>query len=279
MAIDNERFEEQCAAYVLNALEGEEFREFKKALAEADPDVKRIYEEMQWTALHLPLRIDLATPPPEAKQKILGLIRRRGVSIQETLFAKLATTLGFRRPQFALGFSIAFVVLLGGLMYYTFFLREMIYQRDQQITVLRSELSSQQKRFAELREDLARKEEILKVLQSPKIDVVIMNGLEISPTGYGKIIWDPDRKAAILQISNLPPVPKDKDYQLWVIKGQKPVSAGVFSLTDPVKETFFKIDQLVEPNKKAISAFAVTLEPKGGVPQPTGKMYLLGKPS
>jgi anti-sigma-K factor RskA len=31
-------------------------------------------------------------------------------------------------------------------------------------------------------------------------------------------------------------------------------------------------------NPREIAAFAVTLEPKGGMPQPTGAMYMKGSP-
>lgn len=277
--MDKEKFEELCVAYVLHALEGEDLQEFNNTFREADDEMKRSYEELQWTAFHLPLSVDLVSPSPVVKENILRAIRQRLTLPQESVFAKIAALLGFHKPQFALGISFALVMGIVGLVYYTFLLREMIHQRDQQLTAISSELSTQRQRFVTLQEELTKKEEILKVLQSPKIDVVFMNGLEVNPAGYGKIIWDPEKKSAILQIANLPPVPKDKDYQLWVIKDKKPISAGVFSLSDPEKETFFKIEQLVEADKKAISAFAITLEPKGGVPQPTGKMYLLGAPS
>lgn len=277
--MDKERFEELCAAYVLNALEGEEFQEFQNALKDADAEMKHMVEELRWTALHLSLNAEMVAPSSSVKEKLLQTIRQRSAQRQESLPVKLATLLGFHRPQFALAFSTILVLGIGGLAYYTFLSREIIHQRDQQLAAVQADLTAQRQRFIALQEELTKKEEILKVLQSPRIDVVIMKGLEINPVGYGKIIWDPDRKTAILQIANLPPAPADKDYQLWVIKGKKPISAGVFSLTDPEKETFFRIDQLVESNKKLINAFAVTLEPKGGVPQPTGQMYLLGTPS
>ncbi len=54
-----------------------------------------------------------------------------------------------------------------------------------------------------------------------------------------------------------------------MIKDKKPINAGVFAVTDP-KEEFFKIMPLVVVDRKDINAFAVTLEPKGGVPKPTG---------
>jgi anti-sigma-K factor RskA len=73
-------------------------------------------------------------------------------------------------------------------------------------------------------------------------------------------------------------VPADRDYQLWVIRNQTPVSAGVFSIRNDEGELFFRIDNLAETDKTIINAFAITLEPAGGVPQPTGPMYLIGNP-
>ena len=106
--------------------------------------------------------------------------------------------------------------------------------------------------------------------------LVSMSGLDVNPSGYGKILWDPVRKIAVLHVS-LPPEAADKDYQLWVIRDKKPVDAGVFQVRYSGQDgALYKIDHLVETDKNHINAFAVTLEPKGGVPQPTGKMYLLG---
>jgi anti-sigma-K factor RskA len=80
-----------------------------------------------------------------------------------------------------------------------------------------------------------------------------------------------------LQVSRLPALPRNKDYQLWVIKGKTPISAGVFSVSDTTAN-FFRIDGLAVTDPREISAFAVTLEPKGGLPAPTGDMYLAGSP-
>jgi len=117
---------------------------------------------------------------------------------------------------------------------------------------------------------------MLAVLQAKDMHMVAMNGLEVNPSGYGKVLWDPARKVAVLQVY-LPPEVDDKDYQLWVIRDGKPVDAGVFQVKASGQNgMLYKIDRLVETDKAHINAFAVTLEPKGGVPQPTGKMYLMG---
>jgi hypothetical protein len=143
---------------------------------------------------------------------------------------------------------------------------------------LDQKIKVQQKTITLLENEAEKNKELLNVLTSREIEVAIMNGLEINPSGYGKIIWDPKRRIAILQVSNLPQVAKDKDYQLWVIKENKPISAGVFDVEN-ITNNFYKIENLTEVKKESINAFAVTLEPKGGVVQPTGKMYLIGKPS
>ncbi len=279
MAMDREKFEELCAAYALGALEGEELREFESALRTADDDMKRLLFEFQRVALHLPVVAQEATPSPRIKQRILERIHSDTVPQPQSMFSKLVSLLGFDNPRIGFAISFALIIVTMGIGYYAFLLRNAIHERDQRIAVIQQELSQQQQHFTVLQTELIRKEELLKVLQSPRIEVVIMNGKEINPSGYGKIIWDPIKKSAILQISNLPAVPKDKDYQLWVIKDQKPISAGVFTVNDPLTETLFKIEQLVETDKKSINAFAITLEPKGGVPQPTGQMYLLGTPT
>jgi anti-sigma-K factor RskA len=76
--------------------------------------------------------------------------------------------------------------------------------------------------------------------------------------------------------ANLEPLPPDKQYELWVFDKGKPVPAGVFD-ADVSGRALFE-----SPDLAAISAaqnFAVTVEPRGGVPQPTGPIVLVGTPS
>lgn len=139
-------------------------------------------------------------------------------------------------------------------------------------------VDSQQTEITELQSQLDRQEQLLTVLSAREITLVNMNGLEPSPEGYGKILWDPENGEAVLQLANLPAPPQDKDYQLWLIKaGENPISAGVFNFEQPSTDLFFRVEQLNEQPSPQSNSFAVTLEPKGGVPQPTGDMFLLGE--
>jgi anti-sigma-K factor RskA len=69
------------------------------------------------------------------------------------------------------------------------------------------------------------------------------------------------------------PAPANKSYQLWLVPMEgKPISAGLIaSSTGPINPWMIKLPQGV-----AAKAFAVTLEPEGGMPQPTGPMVLVG---
>jgi hypothetical protein len=176
-------------------------------------------------------------------------------------------------PWLSFGLTFAAIVMLVGFSLYVSSLFRTIESQNGYI-------ATQQGQITKLVDEIEKKDAILKVLASRRIEIVGMEGLVVNPVGYGSIIWDPDKKVAILHVSNLPPVPKGKEYQLWVIKDQKPVSAGVFAVNDAREsESYFQIRPLDVAARKDVDAFAVTLEPKGGVPQPTGEMYLLGKSS
>lgn len=263
--MDQDQFEELCAAFVLGALDEADRRLFEEALAEADSDRRQVYDEMCAVALHLPLAAEAHTPPERVKERMIQAVRQSAAAQPAdnmSVWDRLAAAVGPAAPRVALSFSVVLVVVIVGLSYYAVTMRSTIQDQQQQLTALQDEL--------------VQKEALLEVLTAPVIELVIMNGLEVNPSGFGKIIWDPGQGVAILQLANLPPAPSDQDYQLWVIRSGTPVSAGVFDVDDPAGESFFRIDTLAETDRQVIDAFAVTIEPAGGVPQPTGDMYLLG---
>ena len=73
--------------------------------------------------------------------------------------------------------------------------------------------------------------------------------------------------------SLLPTLDTEKDYQLWSIADGPPDDAGVFRATAGGEATHV-VDRVRSLDK--ITTWAVTIEPAGGVPQPTGDMILAG---
>ena len=99
---------------------------------------------------------------------------------------------------------------------------------------------------------------------------VNMQGLEIAPNAYAVVYWNDNSENVYLSSSGLPPPATGQQYQLWAIVDGKPVDAGVFDVT--LETALTKMQ-----NIRNASAFAVTLEPKGGSESPTLEaMYVMG---
>lgn len=140
------------------------------------------------------------------------------------------------------------------------------YQTQQQMALVRADLE----RVTAENLQLTR---VLQVVGSPRLQIVALGGQKPAPKSRGRVLWSPDDREAVFYAYDLPQPPAGKDYQLWVIEGQTPKSEGVF----PVDATGRATHVLPEvPSPGGVGAFAVTLEPAGGVPQPTGEMFLLG---
>jgi anti-sigma-K factor RskA len=85
--------------------------------------------------------------------------------------------------------------------------------------------------------------------------------------GEGSLLVGRDGKAALI-VCGLRPAPKDKTYEAWVIEGETPRPAGLFSgggSCPPV---------LLEREVRPGTQVAVTLERKGGATRPTGPILL-----
>lgn len=259
----SEHFEELCAGYVLDALEADERREFEALLNDATEEQLQTYHAMRSAANQMAFTVEPAVPKKAVLQHIMDKISASKVTAEAPAVSKTKdNSRGISRSVMAMAASFALLLVTLALIFYSF--------------NLNSQINNQQAQIEQLQNENERMEEMLSILEARTVDMIVMAGMEVNPNGYGKVIWDPEKKQALLQVSNLPPVPEGKDYQLWLIKNNKPLPSGVFTVNDPAKDSFFKIEQLAEADEQSANAFAVTLEPKGGVQQPTGKMYLLG---
>jgi Anti-sigma-K factor rskA, C-terminal len=262
--MDKEKFKELCSLYFLDALNEEELQEFNEALKSGNEEFIKIYNDLKTITFYLPFSAEQVEPSAKVKTELFKKIRQSQTNNIRTrsAFDKMISFLGLENPKFAFGYTFIFLL---GLIIAIYF----IYQKNNTI-------KSQETAIVELTNKIEKDQEILNILSSKKIDIVIMNGLEVNPAGYGKIIFNPADKTAILQVSNLPKTAEDKDYQLWTIQNKKPLDNGIFSIKRDNEKTYFLITNIKVSELNDINAFAITLEPKGGVPQPTGKMYLLG---
>lgn len=100
-----------------------------------------------------------------------------------------------------------------------------------------------------------------------------LGGLPPAPAARGRLVWNTDRREAVLLTSGLPRAPAGKAYEAWIIAGGAPVAAGVFRADEDGGAIHLlpRLDDLAR-----VKTFAVTLEPETGTSVPTGPMVLAG---
>ena len=289
--MDQDRFIELAPDYALGLLEGEDLEQFERHLAAGCEACELELGRMDAVGDALAYAAPLVAPPAELRDRILLAVDadlaaskreqapvappphvapradgpspnyspgpwpqpdRAGASAPA---AKRGGFLGGLAP--ALAFAGVLVAVLSGV--HALKLRS-------QLALVRADLE----RVQAENQELAR---IMDIVGSPRLRVVALGGQAGTPGAEGRVLWSPEGKKAVLYAYGLPKPPAGKDYQLWVIEGSTPRSEGVF----PVDEKGQAQHVLPEvPAAGGVGAFAVTLEPAGGLSAPSGPMVLLG---
>jgi anti-sigma-K factor RskA len=120
----------------------------------------------------------------------------------------------------------------------------------------------------------SKEQKILAQLQAIANDTatqrIALKGQKASPKAAAVALWNPNKHSLYLSTETMPLPPQDKQYQLWAIVDGKPLDLGVLALKE--QWHFIQI-----PQDAKVQAFAITLEPIGGQPQPTmEQMYVMG---
>ncbi|MEO8504343.1 MAG: anti-sigma factor [Acidobacteriota bacterium] len=111
------------------------------------------------------------------------------------------------------------------------------------------------------------------IVASPDMHPVVLAGLEAAPASVARTFISPHDGKALFYAYSLPAPPTGKQYQLWFIADGKPVSAGVFDV-DREGNGSLLVDHVAP--LASIQAWAVTIEPMGGLAAPSGAMVLKG---
>ena len=155
---------------------------------------------------------------------------------------------------------------------------------EQQLIALQQQNQNFSKRLALQAGELKNSKRKLAVLESQSNNIVSilsdstsrfirLKGLPFSPKSNLMVAWNPEKNELWInkRASTLPANDPEHQYQLWAITKLKPVSLGVFDITK--KDSILQKMTSVE----GATAFAVTLEPRGGSEKPTLKqMVVLG---
>jgi anti-sigma-K factor RskA len=113
----------------------------------------------------------------------------------------------------------------------------------------------------------------LDVLSASDSTRVELSGGAPAPNASGRADWSRSRGLAI-STDNLPAVAPGRTYQVWLLTSGAPVSAGLLRPDASGRSTVVYTD--LPPGVQA-TGVALSEEPEGGVPAPTGMIYLVGQ--
>jgi anti-sigma-K factor RskA len=99
----------------------------------------------------------------------------------------------------------------------------------------------------------------------------VLTGTPEAPGAHGVVVTDPAGGQPFLLVGDLPDLPADRAYQAWVVSASGPVDAGVFP-SGSGGSHLTRLNQSPRPGETV----ALTVEPAGGVPAPTGQIVLAG---
>ncbi len=263
--------------YVIGGLDEKTAHEVEAALQSATPEQQRVFARWSDVAALLPQALPLQTPPDYLRERLLDRIAEETrqtpieIAVEESTLRELAErdekkVLPFVQPRRAESRTarrllIAAAALLAFTSAYLFTQRAKLARERDGLSRERNSLT----------EELASWRRQVDDILSARIKVIAMVGEE-APMANAKVLWDTEALQWAIYIFDLPAPPSDKDYQLWYVTKNAKISAAVFR-TNEQGRTVLKLT--LPPDALAgLAATAVTLEPRGGSPQPTGKFYL-----
>ena len=263
--------------YVIGALDEKTAHDVEAALQSATPEQQRVFARWSDVAALLPQALPLQTPPDYLRERLLDRIAEETrqtpieIAVEESTLKELAErdekkVLPFVQPRRAESRTARWLLIAATAL--LAFTSAYLFTQRARLARERDDLSRERN---SLTEELAARGRQIDDIVSPRTKVIAMVGEE-TPQANAKVLWDTEALQWVIYIFDLPAPPSDKDYQLWYVTKNAKISAAVFR-TDEQGRTVLKLT-LPSDALAGLAATAVTLEPRGGSPQPTGKFYL-----
>lgn len=195
----------------------------------AHPELQDEVDDLTSTAGLLALAPDEHEPGPELRRRVLGAVGAEATEIEAARSRRL-----FNARNLALAAAAVLLVALGAWN-----------------VVLMDDLRGMRSELAQNREQPAIRLEGSGEAASARAELVEMRG------------------KTVLVAEDVPEIPEDRTYQIWLIEGDRPASAGIF---DPGPDA--SAAAVVAGSTGDADAIAVTVEPDGGSEAPTTQPVL-----
>ena len=259
--------------YALGQLSQDERRTVETHVRQCDTcaaDLRELAVVMEGLAHSL----DPVTPPPALKQRVMSSLASQPQEpartvVEPNVVAIPPKGVKIRRGVHPGWLAAAAVVILG--------LGVALYSVDATRRLLIDDVQEAQAAVADLQRRLDLNAEqadlAVSILTATDMQPVAMSGKENATGSTARAYWSPTRGLLIVA-NDLPMPPPGRIYQVWVIGGGTPFSAGLLG------EQGVGRGMLIAPPPRGVAPGAVTVavtdEPPGGLPAPSGSIRLAG---
>ncbi len=254
----DKKIEELLPFYALDALTDEE-RGLVEAYLVAHPEVRAQLGDMQSAAAALPHGVT----PVEPQRRLKDALMARVAVDQRASEQKQASRPREKRwanlfPAFS--FAVATVAVLWAVV-----LNIQLSQLRNDVSALGEALIAQSNSLEQINAQLPR-------TPVSAAMTISLKGTDIQPQAQGQLIADPNSQSAVLVIVGLAQLEPGRTYQVWLISGGGPQSAGLLTVDANGQAVL-----LVTSNAtiSSFNALGISIEPDGGSPQPTGDIVVL----
>jgi anti-sigma-K factor RskA len=266
----HDELQAMAAAYVVGALDPDESREFEAHLTQCRECTADV-QSLRPVALALAHAVPRRTPPPALRERVLSSI---GAGAQGRAIGVHPARLSWTDARVWLPIAAAFVIAAGSALY-ALQLRVRVVELETRLDVTTRQIAAAQLRVADAQRVALEAQSAMAVLAAPDLARIELKGQAAAPQATARALWSRQR-GMVFTVSNLPAAPAGKVYQVWVVTAKAPISAGLLTVGERLEALSFFRTPVDIP---APTAVAVTLEPAGGVPAPTGDTVLVGTPS
>ncbi len=259
----HEQFGEDLALYALNALEGRERTDLEKHLATCNACRVEL-EQLRGDGALLALSTLGPKPPARARQRLLDAAAQiptsRAQGAQE--MGQPGTASGRHSWWGWLGWAatVAVIVFAASLW--------------KENLSLKQSLASASSQMAENVRELEEIRKVAAPIIEPSAQRVTLVSLKTPPQPQGKAFYLKNRSSLVFVANNMPALPAQKAYELWLIPVQgAPIPAGVFK---PDAHGSATVVNPPLPAGAEAKAFAITVENEGGASSPTMPIVMMG---
>ena len=276
--MDCNEAEDLLEAYLLGALDGGDLR-LMESHVETCPTCGLRLHGLGETIVRLALAVPQLDAPPRVKQQLITRLEAEVRSESRVhLGRKLAgywtalSRYSHLSPARAAASLLVIVLLIGG-----FWFDSRLDQMSRDSDMMAGQLEVAAEQEALVMDIVADQRnftyEALQMSASPGTSVNMLSSNDRTATAHGLMMVSDAGTRALLLAVNLPPLPNNKVYQVWLIKSGRKYSAGFMTVDST---GFGKAIIIPESPFGHFDAIGITVEPLGGSIGPTSDSVLDG---